>query len=114
MSAADAVSRTSYKGRYTSFARLWVRPEKCQRYFCPAEYTLCQNLRRTLTLTLTLNLDFFFRVRVRVRFCLNGVLRWAKVSLAHFSGHTPCYLVASVRDTVLSNNLKGKHHIVNQ
>ena len=28
-------------------------------------------------------------------FCLSGVLRWAKISLAHFSGRTHCYLVPS-------------------
>ena len=36
------------------------------------------------------------RVRVRVRFCLSGVLRWAKISLARFSGRTRFYLVPSL------------------
>ena len=40
-------------------------------------------------LTLTLSLAFL-RVRVSFmvsfKFCLSGVLRWAKISLAHFSG----------------------------
>ena len=58
-----------------------------QRYFCLAEYPLSQNLK--LTLKLTLNLAFF-RVGlvflVSFKFCLSAVLRWVKISLAHFSG----------------------------
>ena len=68
-----------------------------QRCFYPAEYTLSQNLK---LVTLTLNLVVVvvvvvFRFRVTFwdsfRFCLSGVLRWAKISLAHFSGRTRCY-----------------------
>ena len=50
-----------------------------------------------------LSCSFRVRVRVRVRvgvrvsFWLSGVLRWAKISLAHFSGRTSCYLVGTLR-----------------
>ena len=34
---------------------------------------------------------------VSVRFCLSGVLRWAKISLAHFSGRTRSYSVPFIQ-----------------
>ena len=61
---------------------------------CPAEYTTKTKPKTDPKLTLNL----VFKVRVRVcffrisfRICLSGVLRWANISLAHFSSHTLCY-----------------------
>ena len=59
-----------------------------------AEYTLGQNLKPTKNLNLNLNLtNTKVRVRVSFKFCPSCVLRWAKISLAHFSGRTRSYLV---------------------
>ena len=49
-------------------------------------------LKLTKKLTLTLNLNPRFSIFWLV---LGGVLRWAKISLAHFSGLTGCFLVIS-------------------
>ena len=54
-----------------------------QRYFCPAEYTLSQNLKLTLTLT-------FFKFRFGV--WVSVLLRWAKISLSRFSGRTRVFI----------------------
>ena len=66
-----------------------------QRYVCPAEYTISQNLKFTLNSVRFFRFRFRFRVSflVSVRFRLSGALRWAKILLAHFSGHTRSYLV---------------------
>ena len=42
----------------------------------------------------SLRVSFSFSLRVSFRFCLSGVLRWAKISLAHFWGLGRCYVVA--------------------
>ena len=86
--------------RPSSFCRNYWAPNNsdrdqkmCQRYFGQRSTSLRQNLNK-LTLDLTIKERVRVRklglVRVRVSFrvsfwfCLSGVLRWAKISLAHF------------------------------
>ena len=39
--------------------------------------------------------------RLVLRFCFSSVLRWAKISLAQFSGRTLCYLVPGLNSLFL-------------
>ena len=72
-----------------------------QRYFGPAEYTSKTKPKTNQKNTKPNSKKTTFRgrgrvsIRVRFRFCLSGVLRWSKISLAHFSGRTLCYLEPS-------------------
>ena len=85
-----------YEGRQTTTGMTGQMSQSI--FFAQRSIPLSENLKLTRTLTLTSGVFFQVQVQGQGQFQVlsqwyGGVLRWAKISLAHLSGCTHCYSV---------------------